>query len=282
MRTYDFVYHRPEQLPQGYRDQLWKFVSIQISLEGGMGNDLGIEKEGAGLSYPVPGARERNFLEYKMAGEAEHAYGLFQIAKDIGHDPHAFVAAFRRNPDKARKLDAFKLDKFFKTYLGFEVFSMLTETAGGIMSIAMMGSTYVPWAMWNARNYLDEGIDHPVISMHNVRAAVERGQREECQALYDEIYPYAIDLFGSPNSENEKRYLDYGIKTMTNTECRVIWMRVIRERTRIAGLKFPDDPYQGMRRRYGECEEGFETNWGALAGATSSLVRKYVGDAAAE
>lgn len=39
MRTYDFVYHRADQLPQGYRDQLWKFVSIQISLEGGMGDD---------------------------------------------------------------------------------------------------------------------------------------------------------------------------------------------------------------------------------------------------
>ncbi|HVA79648.1 MAG TPA: Phenylacetic acid catabolic protein [Candidatus Binataceae bacterium] len=252
-------------------------MSIQISLEGGLGNDLGIEK---GKGYPVPSSRERNFLDYKFAGEAKHAYGLFQIAKDIGKDPHAFVAEFRRNPAKSRKLDAFKLDKFFKSHLGFETFCMLTETAGGIMSIAMMGSTYIPWAMWNARNYLDEGIDHPVISMHNVREAVARGEREECQALYDECYPYALDLFGSPNSENEKRYLDYGIKTMANTECRVIWMRVIKERTRVAGLKFPDDPYQGVRRRYDECREGFETNWGALSDATSTLVRKYAGAAA--
>lgn len=274
MRHYNFVYHRPDQLPQGYRDQLWKFVSMQISLEGGMGNDVGVDQE-VGLSYPVPGARERNFLEYKMAGEAKHAYGLFQIAKDIGHDPHTFVAEFRRDISKSRRLDAFKLTHLFRSYLGFEVFSMLTETAGGIMSIAMMGSTYIPWAMWNARNYLDEGIDHPVISMHNIAHAVKQGKREECQALYDEVYPHAIDLFGRPNSENEKRYLDYGIKTMTNTECRVIWMRVIRERTKLAGLKFPDDPYRGVRGHYEECREGFENNWGATGRTDSAFVRKY-------
>lgn len=259
MRQYDFIYHRADQLPREYRDQLWKFVSIQISLEGGMANETGIERP---MFLKVPDAKHRHFLDYKMAGEAVHAYGLFQIAKDIGHDPHAFVAEIRRDPQKSRALDAFKLDYIYQTHLAFEVFSMLTELAGGIASIAMMGSTYVPWAMWNARNFLDEGMEHSVISTNNVREYVESGQRTEAQSLYDRLYPHALDLFGRAGSENEERYLRFGIKTMTNTECRVIWIRMIRDRTAQAGLTFPKDPYQGVRGRYDECREGVESNWG--------------------
>src|SRR5690606_7057140 len=117
----------------------------------------------------------------------------------------------------------------------------------------------------------DEGLTHSIISMNNIREAVDAGQREEAQAHYDLIYPYAIDLFGGANSANEREYLRLGIKTLTNTECRVIWLRQIRERTALAGLKFPDDPYQGKRGRYDECRPGLESNWGVTLGDASQL-----------
>lgn len=263
MRTYDFVYYRPEELPDDYRAQLWKFLSIQICIEGGMSDSSGVSN--THRRYTEPESRHRKFIVHKIADERNHAYGLFQLAKSLGYDPHAFLGEVRENPEKSRALDAFKEIDFFESHLMFEVFCMLTEAAGGIASIAAQGSTYIPWAMWNARNFIDEGLTHSIISMHNVREAVDRGQREEAQGLYDLVYPYALDLFGGANSKNEQEYMRFGIKTMTNTECRVIWMRQMRERTKQAGLDFPDDPYQGKRGRYDECRAGLESNWGAIA-----------------
>lgn len=157
---------------------------------------------------------------------------------------------------------------------------MLTEAAGGIASIAALGSTYLPWALWSARNFIDEGLTHSIVSMHNIQEAVEGGQREEAQALYDQIYPYALDLFGGANSRNEQEYLRFGIKTLTNTECRIIWLRQIRERTLRAGLKFPDDPYQGVRGRYDECRIGLERYQGPAIDETQNLnqVRRALAD----
>jgi len=263
MRTYDFVYTQPEQLPEDYREQLWKFLSIQTCIEGGMADASGINPNGLN-TYPMPAAKHRHFMAFKMADEGDHAYGLFQLSKGIGKDPHQLLHKVRTGEIKDRALDAFTQLDWSSSHLRFEVFAMLTEAAGGIASIAAMGSTYIPWAMWSARNYIDEGITHSLLSMNNVRERVEAGEREEAQALMDEMYPFALDLFGAANTKNEAAYLKFGIKTMTNTECRVIWMRQMRERIGITGLNFPSDPYQGSRGRYDECREGLESNWGAI------------------
>lgn len=260
MKTYDYIYYKASELPQGYKDQLWKFLSIQICIEGGMGDETGITLK---RKFPTPSTRHRKFFNGKIADERNHAFGLFALAKLLGEDPHAFLADVRKHPEKSRALDAFRDINYFEDHLTFEVFCMLTEAAGGIASIAAQGATFLPWAMWNARNFIDEGLTHSIISMNNVREAVSEGEGERAQALYDKVYPYALDLFGSHNSKNEAVYLKWGIKTMTNTECRVIWLRQIRERTKEAGLKFPEDPYQGHRGRYDECRPGFESNWGA-------------------
>lgn len=262
MRKYDFVYATPEELPDDYRNLLWKFLSIQICIEGGMSDESGVSDRI--FNYPMPEAKHRRFIAHKVADERNHAYGLFQLAKSIGKDPHAFLGDVRDNPERSRALDAFKDINMRESHMMFEVFCMLTEAAGGIASIAAQGSTYLPWAMWNAKNFIDEGLTHSIISMNNVREAVDAGQGEEAQRLYDVVFPYAIDLFGSAESANEREYMRFGIKTMTNTECRVIWLRQIRERTERAGLKFPDDPYQGKRGRYDECRLGLESNWGAI------------------
>ncbi len=263
MRTYDVVYTRPEQLPEDYREQLWKFLSIQICIEGGMSDESGITPGGVN-TYPVPAAKHRHFMAFKMADEGDHTYGLFQLAKSIGKDPHALLHKVRTGAVKDRALDAFTQLDWNSSHLRFEVFCMLTEAAGGIASTSAMGATYVPWAMWNARNFIDEGLTHSVLSMHNVREEVDAGHKEELQALLDEMFPYALDLFGAANTPNEAAYIKFGIKTMTNTECRVIWLRQMRERIAKAGLRFPDDPYQGARGRYDECREGLESNWGAI------------------
>ena len=263
MRTYDFVYTRPEQLPDDYKAQLWKFLSIQTCIEGGMADELGITPEGIN-TYPMPAAKHRHFMAFKMADEADHAYGLFQLAKSIGQDPHQLLHQVRSGETPDRALDAFTQLDWNSSHLRFEVFAMLTEAAGGIASTSAMGSTYVPWAMWNARNFIDEGLTHSVLSMHNVRERVDAGEKEEAQALLDEMFPFALDLFGAANTKNEAAYLEFGIKTMTNTECRVIWLRQMRERIAKAGLKFPDDPYRGARGRYDECRDGLESNWGAI------------------
>lgn len=271
MRKYDFVYASADELPEDYKSLLWKFLSIQICIEGGMADEAGVSDRN--FSYPMPAARHRRFIAHKVADERNHAYGLFQLAKCIGKDPHAFMADVRNHPERSRALDAFKDIDMRESHLVFEVFCMLTEAAGGIASIAAQGSTFIPWAMWNARNFIDEGLTHSIISMNNVREAVEDGHGKEAQRLYDWIYPYAIDLFGGADSANEREYLRFGIKTMTNTECRVIWLRQIKERTERAGLKFPDDPYQGKRGRYDECRMGLESNWGAIKQAAGEPAR---------
>lgn len=278
MRQYDFVYHHPEQLPEDYKRQLWKFLSIQICIEGGMAPETGIFPNSS--VFRMPQSRHRRFIAHKMADERKHAYGLFQLAKSIGQDPHKLLGDVRAFPEKSRALDAFKEIDYASSHLVFEVFCMLTEAAGGIASIAALGSTYVPWALWNARNFIDEGLTHSIVSMHNIAEAVQQGEREEAQALYDQIYPYAVDLFGGANSANEREYMRFGIKTLTNTECRIIWLRQIRERTARAGLKFPSDPYQGKRGRYDECREGLERSGGTEIDEATSLaqIRRAVAD----
>ena len=265
MHRHEAIYTHPDQLTDEYKEQLWKFLSIQICIEGGMGDAKGIPPHNAMTAHEFPETRHRRFIANKLADERDHAYGLFQVAKGIGKDPHALLAAVREDPEKTRALDAMKELERIGTHLEFEVLCLLGEAAGGIASLGMVGGTYLPWSMWNARNFLDEGLTHSLLSMRQCREAVDAGDGEIAQAHYDHHYPFWLDAFGAANTPNEEAYLRLGIKTLTNTECRVIWLRQMRDRTEKAGLKFPQDPYQGKRGRYDECEEGLEGNWGAFS-----------------
>ena len=269
------MYFYPDQLSEEFKEQLWKFLSIQICIEGGMGNAKGIPPRNTMLAHEFPETRHRAFINNKMADERDHAFGLFQVAKGIGKDPHALLSAVRDDPSKTRALDAMKELDRIETHLEFEVLCLLGEAAGGIASLGMVGGNYLPWVMWNARNFLDEGLTHSLLSMRQVREAVDNGEGELAQEFYDHHYPFWLDAFGAANSANEDAYLRYGIKTLTNTECRVIWLRQMRDRTAKAGLRFPQDPYQGKRGRYDECEEGLEGNWGAFADQVITEAQVY-------
>ena len=250
IRIYPEFYTRPEQLSDEYRQYLIKVLTVQLASEYQDRHRRPI----------APSAEWIEDVGIQLRGETEHGLGLVDILRSLGVDPMPEVERAQLASPDARLLDVFRkiiryqVDGAATTdelWISVGIGRWLVERGGGYQSLAAVGSTYLPWAAWSARNFKDEGFEHSNSGKLIAKAAIEKGLRDTVQMMFNEIWPYAVDMFGQNDSPNIRRYLDLGIKTVGNREVRLAWLAHVRAEAKELGVQLPANPLKGHRGDYG-------------------------------
>jgi 1,2-phenylacetyl-CoA epoxidase catalytic subunit len=134
------------------------------------------------------------------------------------------------------------------------VFKFLGEWGGMLQNLAGIGSRYLPYAIWNARTFQDEGFVHFEAGRKVLESyAADESQVPRLRTAVAKWYPLCIDMFGSAESPNDAKCLEYGIKTLSNRELREAWLDGALP-TLFQYDLVPADPLLGKRQRYDEHE----------------------------
>jgi 1,2-phenylacetyl-CoA epoxidase catalytic subunit len=183
--------------------------------------------------------------EFRHAGEAR------QMLIDLGYDPDPLIREAQSALDvRARKLDAFMTP--ITSWVDMNVYKFLGEWGGMLQNVAGMGSRYLPYALWCARTFQDEGFIHLEAGRkHMEEMAADPGKLPELRISVDKWYPLFIDMFGARDSPNDLRCLERGIKTLSNHELRLSWLEGVLPALLEHDIA-PADPLQGKRSRYPE------------------------------
>jgi 1,2-phenylacetyl-CoA epoxidase catalytic subunit len=236
-------YFGPEELSQEARTMLVKMLTVQLQSEYGDAPD----RSGA----VCPTVEDKTWLDLQLSQEKEHGLGVSNMLTSLGVDPTPYIKEAEASiAAGARKLDYFR--QRMEDWVERSMTRVLAERTGAIQTVAGLGTWYVPLAVWHARNYKDEAQGHTVMGVAYAKRLVEEGRAADCQLAVDKFYPWCLDIFGGVDTPNERKYLETGIKTLTNNQTRKLWMRSLKRDLDGLGLRLPSDPWQGDRARYPE------------------------------
>ena len=250
IRTYPFVYERPDQLPDDYREALIRLLIVQLSSE--------YQDRSRRPIAPTPYWVDDVGIQFR--GETEHGRGLADILRTLGIDPLPWIEKAQNASADAKLLDVFRHIIFQegnkktsdRAWLSVGIGRWLVERGGGYQSIAALGSTYLPWAAWSARNFKDEGFEHSSSGNRIVEEAIAAGQAPLVQEMFDTLWPHAVDMFGANDFPNLTKYLETGIKTIGNREVRLAWFAHVQADAALMGVRLPANPLKGKRGNYAD------------------------------
>lgn len=233
----------PADVPDEVRDDLIKILTVQLSSEFST-------RQFAPWLFAAP-PEEKLDEARSLADEYRHGHEIRQILLDLDFQPDDLIVEAQESIESGRrKLDLFKIP--IESWNEMQVFRYLGEWAGALQALAGMGSRYLPYAIWCARTFQDEGLHHFEMGRRRLKELARGPQhRESLKTAVEKWYPLMIDMFGGSETENEKRYLAHGLKTLTNTELRLAWMEDVLP-TLLENDLAPEDPYQGNRHRYSD------------------------------
>ncbi|HLH26688.1 MAG TPA: Phenylacetic acid catabolic protein [Chloroflexota bacterium] len=236
-------YFTADELPAEARQYLVKMLTVQLQSEYGDAPD----RSGA----VCPTVEDKTWLDLQLSQEKEHGLGVAQMLRSLGVDPTAYIKEAEGSvTEGSRKLDYFRMR--MENWVERTLTRVLAERTGAIQTVAGLGTWFVPLALWHAKNYGDEALGHTVQGVRYTRRLIEEGRAAECQRAADKFYPWCLDIFGGVGTPNERKYLELGIKTLTNNQTRRLWMRSLQRDLDALGLRLPPDPWQGDRHHYPE------------------------------
>ena len=237
------LYLRAEEVPEDVRQFIVKMLTVQIQSEYADAPD----RSGS----VCPTVEDKTWLDFQIAQEKEHGLGVSRILRDMGVDPMPLIREAESSVTVGeRKLDYFRIR--MEDWVERSMTRVLAERTGGIQSIAGLGASYVPLAVWHAKNYVDEALGHTAQGNVYARTLVEEGRGNECQAAIEKFYPSCLDIFGGVGTPNEKRYLELGVKTLSNNQSRLLWIKSLERDLQSLGLAMPAALWKGGRRDYPE------------------------------
>lgn len=235
------LYRRASELSDDARKYIVKMLTVQLQSEYADAPDR--------VSAICPTVEDKTWLDLQMAQEKAHGLGVARILEDMGVDPTPLIAQAEASVSEGdRKLDYFKMP--MQDWVERSMTRVLAERTGGIQSIGGLGATYIPLAVWNAKNYVDEALGHTAMGVSYAQRLVADGQRAECQVAVDKFYPSCLDIFGGVGTPNEKRYLELGVKTLTNNQSRTLWVTSLQRDLDALGLQMPAEKWKGIRASY--------------------------------
>ncbi len=249
VHVYPAFYQRPEELSDEYREYLIKVLTVQLSSE----------YQDRSRRPIAPSAEWIEDVGIQLRGETEHGLGLVDLLRSLGVDPMPYVEKAQNASPDARLLDVFRKIIRFQVegtatseelWISVGIGRWLVERGGGYQSLGAIGSNYLPWASWSARNFKDEGFEHSNSGKLIAKAAIARGHERTVQLMFAEIWPYAVDMFGQNDSSNIRKFLELGIKTVGNREVRLAWLAHIKAEAEELGVELPRDPLKGHRGDY--------------------------------
>ncbi len=237
------IYTRADQVPADVREFIVKMLTVQIQSEYADAPD----RSGS----VCPTVEDKAWLDFQIAQEKQHGLGVSQILRDMGVDPMPYIREAESSVEVGgRKLDYFRMR--MEDWVERSMTRVLAERTGGIQSIAGLGASYVPLAVWHAKNYVDEALGHTAQGNVYAKRLVEEGRRDECQKAIAKFYPSCLDIFGGVGTPNEARYMELGVKTLSNNQSRLLWIKSLERDLKTLTLDMPKDLWKGGRREYPE------------------------------
>jgi len=237
------IYLRADQVPDDVRQFIVKMLTVQIQSEYADAPD----RSGS----VCPTAEDKAWVDFQIAQEKEHGLGVSRILQDMGVDPLPYIKEAESSVTVGgRKLDYFRMR--MEDWVERSMTRVLAERTGGIQSIAGLGASYVPLAVWHAKNYVDEALGHTAQGNVYAKRLVAEGRREECQKAIEKFYPSCLDIFGGVDTPNEKRYFELGVKTLSNNQSRLLWIKSLERDLKSISLEMPAALWKGNRREYPE------------------------------
>jgi 1,2-phenylacetyl-CoA epoxidase catalytic subunit len=234
-------YFTPEELPEESKKYIIKMLTVQLQSEYADAPD----RSGA----VCPTVEDKSWLDLQLAQEKQHGLGVSLILRSLGVDAMPYIKEAEASVQEgSRKLDYFRIR--MDNWVERTLTRVLAERTGAIQTVAGLGGWYVPLAIWHAKNYMDEALGHTVQGVRYTRDLIAQGKKEECQSAVNKFYPSCLDIFGGVNTPNEKKYLELGIKTLSNNQTRYLWMRSLEKDLNLLGLEMPKDRWRGDRQEY--------------------------------
>jgi 1,2-phenylacetyl-CoA epoxidase catalytic subunit len=234
-------YFTADELPEEARQYLAKMLTVQLQSEYGDAPD----RSGA----VCPTVEDKTWLDLQLSQEKEHGLGVSQMLQSLGVDPTEYIKEAEASvTEGSRKLDYFRMR--MEDWVERTLTRVLAERTGAIQTVAGLGTWFVPLALWHAKNYGDEALGHTVQGVRYTQRLMDEGRGEECQRAADKFYPWCLDIFGGVGTPNERKYLELGIKTLSNNQTRQLWIRSLKRDLDTLGLRLPADIWQGDRHHY--------------------------------
>lgn len=235
------LYLRAEEVPADVREFIVKMLTVSIQSEYSDAPD----RSGS----VCPTVEDKAWLDLQIADEKNHGLGVSRMLRDMGVDPMPFIKEAESSVTVGgRKLDFFRMR--MEDWVERSMTRVLAERTGGIQSVGGLGACYVPLAVWHAKNYVDEALCHALQGNVYVKRLIAEGRREECIRAMEKFYPTCLDIFGGVDTPNEKRYMELGIKTLSNNQSRLLWMTTLERDLKEMGLALPAAAWKGGRREY--------------------------------
>ena len=235
------LYRKGSELSDDAKAMIVKMLTVQLQSEYADAPDR------SGSICPT--VEDKTWLDFQIAQEKAHGLGVAKVLEEMGVDPAPLIKQAESSVMEGdRKLDYFKIQ--MKDWVERSMTRVLAERTGGIQSIGGLGSSFIPLAVWNAKNYVDEALGHTKMGVSYAKRLVEEGSSQGCQEAVEKFYPSCLDIFGGVGTPNEKRYLDLGIKTLTNNQSRALWVESLERDLKALNLKIPAGRWKGIRSDY--------------------------------
>ncbi len=217
-----------EKMPDEYRELLTRVLRIQADCEIG-GPHLYVSN----WVLTAPTADDQWRMSRIAAEEIDHFRKVNRLLNVIGSS-----ADDRLWVDKEeRYVDAFKRE--MPSWGDIAVFGMLIDRVGEYQLNEFIDCSFEPMNKV-LPPILAEEKGHVSFGIYKCRDLIDQGRKHEVQAAVDRWYPEAIDMFGSPKSKRDRKYIRWGLKRRTNEQARREYMAEAEAVIRELALDVPD------------------------------------------
>ncbi len=217
-----------EKMPDEYRELLTRVLRIQADCEIG-GPHLYVSN----WVLTAPTADDQWRMSRIAAEEIDHFRKMNKLLSIIGSS-----ADDRLWVDKEERfVDAFKRE--MPSWGDIAVFGMLIDRVGEYQLDEFVDCSFEPMNKV-LPPILAEEKGHVSFGIYKCRDLIDQGRKHEVQAAVDRWYPEAVDMFGSPKSKRDRKYIRWGLKRRTNEQARREYMAEAQAVIRELGLEVPD------------------------------------------
>ncbi len=217
-----------EKMPQEYRELLLRVLRIQADCEIG-GPHLYVSR----WVLTAPTADDQWRMSRIAAEEIDHFRKFNRLLAMLGSS-----ADDRLWVDKQeRYVDAFKRE--MPSWADVAVFGLLIDRVGEYQLQEFVDSSFEPLNKV-LPPILAEEKGHVSFGHYKCHDLVDQGRAAEVQAAIDRWYPEALDMFGSPRSQRDHKYIRWGLKQRTNEQARREYKVEADAAIRALGLAIPD------------------------------------------
>ncbi len=218
-----------EQMPEEYREQMIRIMSIQAYAEKKAAT------EGVEWIDKAPNYKSRRVFTNVLAEEAYHSYLIYKILEKIrvSEDEAIDIAEGRSSGNKkmhnASLEGPLSVGEESNEWIDIMLNHVFLDRAGKFMVTNFIDASFTPWSEANEK-ILREEAGHIGFGMKELKKWLdEQVDREKTKQKISAWYAKGLNFFGPPSSHKSEMLKKYGIKRKDNEELRAMFIKEVEE-----------------------------------------------------